>query len=351
VPRRPVALVAALGLGLAALTGVGAGAASGAAPARSVPASRFVPPRERYPVGVRVLPLTDASRATPADAEGSVAPSSSRRLPTAVFYPAPGAVPATATTVNGVVDRTIAATIDAPLARGHFPVILFSGGAPGTALDYAPLLASWATLGYVVVAPQFPVSSISGPTPAAWSDQPEQVHDARFVLDRVLALDRRSVHAGGFGDRLDRRHIAAAGHSMGGLTTLALVSSCCRDPRISAAIVLAGVSQPVAGPALEHIRGPLLVAHSSADPAVPFAQGEAAYLAAGTPKYLLEIDYPLVGGASHLLTYFPGTPFADGVAAVFADFLAGYLRGDGRAVGRLAADAHSRTELRWRADR
>src|SRR6185295_12009407 len=114
---------------------------------------------------------------------------------------------------------------------------------------------------------------------------------------------------------------------------------------------LAGVSHPVAGPALTDVEGPVLFAHSSSDPAVPLLQGREAFAAARPPKYFLEVRYALVGGAAHLLTYFPGTPFADGVAAVFADFLAGYLRGDTGALARMAADARSEESLHWQAVR
>ncbi len=106
---------------------------------------------------------------------------------------------------------------------------------------------------------------------------------------------------------------------------------------------------PLAGPALHGITGPVLFAHDRWDIAVPFGQGQRAFAAAQPPKYLLEVDYPLAGVASHLLPYFPGTPFATGVAAVFADFLAGYLHNDGRALGRLGADARSEDGLHWHA--
>jgi fermentation-respiration switch protein FrsA (DUF1100 family) len=306
--------------------------------------------RRVHPVGVRVLALEDPTRATPADPEGRFAASPTRRLTTSVFYPAALGIPGTtSTTALAFGDDGPAAIADARAAEGRYPVILFSGGAPGTPTDYEPLLATWAKLGYVVIAPEFPVSSLTGPTPVAWADQPDQVRDARFVLRRMLALDRAPVRDGGFAGLLDRRHIAAAGHSMGGLTTLALISRCCREPRIAAAVVLAGVSDPLAGPALHDITGPVLFAHDRWDIAVPYGQGKRAFAAASPPKYLLEVDYPLAGVASHLLPYFPGTPFAAGVAAVFADFLAGYLRGDGPALSRLGADARSEDGLHWHA--
>ena len=150
--------------------------------------------RSGQPVGVRVVALEDPTRPTPADPEGRFPASPTRRLPTTVFYPAALGIPGTtSTTALAFGDDGPAALPDARAAAGRYPVILFSGGAPGTPADYEPMLATWARLGYVVVAPEFPVSSITGPTPVAWQDQPDQVRDARFVLHRMLALDRAPV--------------------------------------------------------------------------------------------------------------------------------------------------------------
>ena len=218
--RRPLVLVAAavVSSAFAAALLVDAVPTSGACASDRHPSPLVASGR------VRVVALEDPTRATPADPEGRFPASPIRRLPTTVFYPAALGIPGTtSTTALAFGDDGPAALPDARAAAGRYPVILFSGGAPGTPADYGPLLATWAKLGYVVVAPEFPVSSITGPTPVAWQDQPDQVRDARFVLHRMLALDRTPVSAGGFAGLLDRRHIAAAGHSMGGLTTLALI--------------------------------------------------------------------------------------------------------------------------------
>jgi len=107
--------------------------------------------RPVHPVGVRVLALEDPTRPTPADPEGRFAASSTRRLTTSVFYPAALGIPGTtSTTALAFGDDGPAAMSDARAAAGRYPVILFSGGAPGTPADYEPLLATWAKLGYVV---------------------------------------------------------------------------------------------------------------------------------------------------------------------------------------------------------
>jgi predicted dienelactone hydrolase len=224
-----------------------------------------------YSVGMRRLDLVDDQRSTPADAaaqQGPIAASDARALPTTVLYPAVG---------GGPTDPGADPLPDADPRRGRFPVILFTHGAPGEPHDYRSLLVRWASQGYVVVAPQYPITSTAGPTEVAWADARDQVRDARHVLSEVLALDRVPWSEGGLGGHLDRRHVAAAGHSMGGLTTLALVSECCRDRRVDAAVVLAGVSQGETGPRIEHPRGPILFAHAMLDVAVSIRSSERAF--------------------------------------------------------------------------
>ena len=132
------------------------------------------------------------------------------------------------------------------------------------------------------------------------------MRDARFVLDHVLALDRTPVADGGLGGLLERARIAAAGHSMGGLTSLALVSDCCRDRRIKAAVVLAGVSENARGPKIRHPSGPIFFAHAPYDVAVPFQRVVAYAYRAAAPKYLLQVRFPVAGVVAHLLPFFPG---------------------------------------------
>jgi dienelactone hydrolase len=301
---------------------------------RSAAADAKVPsaaPAPRYPLGIRVLDLEDPARSTPADPEGQtpVPGGPGRALATTVLYPADAGT------------RGSAPTPDAPARPGRFPLVLFSGGAPGLPADYLPLLTSWAAAGYVVAAPQYPVSSLSGPTDVAWSDQRDQVRDARFVLHRLLALDRAPARRGGLGGIVDRERIAAAGHSMGGLTTLALVSECCREPRIDASMVLAGVRDGEAGPPIRDVRGPVLFVHAVRDYAVLFTQSEAGYEAARPPKYLLEVLIPFGGALSHVLPFLPGWGFevANRVAAVTDAFLDAYLGPERGAAARIRGAA------------
>jgi dienelactone hydrolase len=298
----------------------------------------------RYGVGLRVLDLVDRSRDTPADPRGQtpVAASRTRALPTLIYYPAVGAPAAE--------PQDPVAVADARAAKGRFPVILFSHGSPGSPEAYAAMLERWAAEGYVVVTPTYPVSSTSGPTEVGYRDQRDQVRDARYVLDRVLALNRVPVRKGGFDGHLDPKRVAVAGHSMGGLTTLALVSDCCRDRRVKAAVVLAGVAENEdGGPVIRDPSGPILFAHSTLDFAVRYRESKRAFAAASRPKYLLEIRFPIGGVLAHLLPVTPGLgQVSTTVAAVVDDFLAGYLRRDRAARSEIPAVARSDRYVRLR---
>ena len=187
-------------------------------------------------VGVRTQVFVDRSRNTPSDSVAGIAPDNQRRLPTTIFYPARGTPTPNGTAVEKAKPR-----------GGKFPLVIFNGGSPGAPEDYAPLLAEWAAAGYVVAAPEFPISSLAGPDDVAWKDLPRQSGDARFVLDRVLALDEKKTGIA----EIDDDHIGVAGHSFGGATALSLIANCCRDRRFDAALVLAAVTETTDGPQLK----------------------------------------------------------------------------------------------------
>ena len=320
--RRTATAVRALGVAavlggllvVASPAGAAPGAGAGVTRVRSTPA-----------VGVRTVRFVDRSRPTPADAIAGIAPAPTRTLPTTIYYPARGAA--------GVGGAPVA---DAPPARGSHPLVLFNPGSPGTPEDYAVLLADWAAHGYVVAAPTFPVSSVAGPDAAAWADLPAQTKDARFVLGKVLALDPAKTGI----PEIDADHIAAAGHSFGGATALSLVSRCCRDGRVDAAVILAGVTETVSGPALRDVRGPVLFVHARADRAVQYTPTVKVCARAGTPKRLLTVE-EVRGLRAHVVPYL-GTddPYSAVVRPAIVDFLDGYLRD--RAPARARVDRAGR---------
>jgi len=275
-------------------------------------------------VGVHTQTFVDTTRATPSDAIAGITPSDERRLPTTIYYPA-----------RGKPANEGAAVTDARPRAGRFPVVLFAGGAPGSPKDYAPLLQDWAGAGYVVVAPEFPVSSLAGPDDVAYRDLPEQSGDVRFVLRRVLQLDGAKAGI----PELDAHHVAVAGHSLGGQTALSLVAKCCRESRVDAALVLAGVTDAQDGPRLQRIRGPVLFVHSIGDRAVPYGRALKTCTTVGGWKRMMGIEQ-LQGLRAHVEPFVGDGEYAAVVRPATVAFLDGFLRGDATARRRVDRVGH-----------
>ena len=258
-----------------------------------------------YAVGERSYTFVDRSRSTPPN--GSYAGASTRTLPTLVLYPAQKGK---------------------PVRRRHgFPLIVFSHGIGATVPPYRSALDLWARRGYVVVAPTFPLSSGTAPGGPSLADYREQPPDVSFVISRVLRLARRE----GLGKTIDRRSIGVAGHSLGAVTSLALVANgCCRDRRVDAAVAWAPVRLAFAGVWFAPRTPPLMVIHGTADPT--YASGVDIYRDASRPKALVT----LVNGP-----HIPNLPpWIDPVERSTANWFDRYLDHDRTAIRRLSRDAN-----------
>ncbi|MCY4589114.1 MAG: hypothetical protein OXE86_00815 [Alphaproteobacteria bacterium] len=130
----------------------------------------------------------------------------------AVWYPTDVA---DGQTVEGPFPMT--AVRNAPLAEGHFGLVLISHGTGGHRLGHRGTAIRLARAGYVVAAPEhggdnWRDARYSG-TAENWVRRPRQL---RALLDRLLG-DRE------FDMRIDPARIAAIGHSAGGYSVLALI--------------------------------------------------------------------------------------------------------------------------------
>jgi dienelactone hydrolase len=228
------------------------------------------------------------------------------------------------------------------LGHGLFPLVVFAPGYRQCAAVYRVLLREWASAGYVVAAVQFPRTNCHVAAP----DEADLVHqpaDMSQVIRRLLAAGRRP------GDRLsglvDGARVAVAGHSDGGDTVAAMVANtCCRDRRVSAAVVLAGAEWPAmpgryfAAPAV-----PMLFVQGTADTWNPQSASLQLYQAdTRGRRYYLAL--PRVG---HFTPYDGGGPPEPVVARVTVDFLDRYLAGQADALGamRRAGRAAGRDRL------
>ncbi len=228
-----------------------------------------------YGVGRMDVTYIDRSRATPANGSYQGAPS--RKLHTLTWYPSAAVRPGGDITDNARPDAT----------HGLYPLIILSHGVTGLAAVYEGTAAALASAGYVVVAPDYPLSNAAAPGGPTIDDVQHQPADASFVLDHVL-----TDNATRFGGVIDSDHIGAVGHSLGAITTLGLTfAKCCTDPRIDAAVSLAGAVYKIdaaksyfTGPAV-----PVLFFHGTSDGTVPYAASQSAYASAKAPKAFITI--------------------------------------------------------------
>jgi dienelactone hydrolase len=277
----------------------------------------------------------------------------------AVSSPVPGVAPArptpkpvtvasTQTLVDAARQRTLVTTftfVRAPRRAGPLPLLVFLHGYDQTPADYHALLTAWASAGYLVAAPTFPRTSHDAAAGLDASDYANEPADVRFVIDETLA--ESAAPTGTLAGRVDATRVGVAGHSLGAEVVLGLLNRCCRDPRLRAAVSLAGSEQfnpgvpafPLGGYFVDgHV--PLLLVHGDADTENPYDRSVTAFAGATPPKFFESLH-----GAGHRTPY-QASPADDATARVVTrttvDFLDVYLKGDPRALPRLARDGSVR---------
>ena len=180
-----------------------------------------------YAVGKQGFSLVDSHRSTAAhNGNPEVA---ERVLETSVWYPAqnrplewlrPG-------------PRPLAA--DACPA----PLVIYSHGFMSFRNNGAYLARYLASHGYIVAAANSPLTRFGTPGGPQFTDVINQPGDVSFIIDTLL--DWSDAKDNPFAGCIDRKRIAATGLSLGGLTTTLLAFHPeYRDPRIQAAISIAG---------------------------------------------------------------------------------------------------------------
>lgn len=232
-------------------------------------------------------------------------------------------------------DRTIVTRITHPTAGGPYPLLVMSHGATGHPDEYAETIPAWASDGFVVASPVFPLTNRDAPGGLAnIGDVVNQPGDVSFVIDQMLAAnDDPSSPLHGL---VDPDAIGVVGHSLGASTTWAVsFDTSTRDERIDSTVIFAGLPWPMPGGELDLDSGlPLLVLHGDADD-VPLSGALEAYEQAASPKWFVTLL-----GAEHRLAFTDEeSPYDDLVTRTVLDFWHGTLDGDARALARVTADA------------
>lgn len=185
--------------------------------------------RGALPVGVRTMTLHDESRR-------------GRMVTVELWYPAaarfrgmdhePGSCDRFQL-APGLPEAVQRAVRDAEPATGRYPLILYSHGAASHRREAALLAPHLASRGYVIAAPDYAGDTVydvlaDGADVARTSPRRRDVAenivvnrplDAVFALDRVLAGDDPAI-----AEVIDRSRIAACGISLGGWTSMRLIS-------------------------------------------------------------------------------------------------------------------------------
>jgi alpha-beta hydrolase superfamily lysophospholipase len=217
-------------------------------------------------------------------------------------------------TVSSV--RALTTLVWLPDAPGVRPLIVFAHGFDVGPDSYATLVQAWAAHGYVVAAPEFPLTdaAIAGPN-LDENDINNQPADLRYVTDALVAPGSPvAAH-------IDERRVAVTGHSDGAESALAasLLPVPAGEPRYLALIAMAVQPLPGSGATANP---PILVTQGDADTINPPAWGAQTWQQAASPKYLLTLH-----GGGHLPPLQAGSAWLPGVEAVTEAFLDAYVGG------------------------
>ena len=166
-------------------------------------------------------------------------------------------------------DRTLNTLVFVPDGNRRFPLLIFSHGLGGSPQFYQFLLEAIAAAGFVIVAPEFPLTNTNAPAGPDPVDTQQQPGDVSFLIDEVAAAV--AAKEAPFHKRVDLERVGTFGHSNGGITTLGILAhSCCRDERIDAAASLAATAAPYNNGTYDFTStAPLLLIHGTADALIP----------------------------------------------------------------------------------
>ncbi|MDT8429574.1 MAG: hypothetical protein RQ757_12510 [Pseudomonadales bacterium] len=214
------------------------------------------------------IALVDSSR--PTNANGDFAGSPVRELNGFIWYPE---------------TKTETETETETETQKPFPLIVYSHGFMSSVAEADYLVDFLVPKGYVVVAVNYPLSHGGAPGGPNINDVLNQPGDLSFVLDSLLA--RNADAQDSLYGLVDPSRIAAVGLSLGGLTTqLAAFHRDVRDPRLSAAVSIAGPSVFLERRFFQTADIPFMMIAGSADAIVPY-EANAAPIPGKTDNSLL----------------------------------------------------------------
>jgi len=219
-----------------------------------------------------------------------------------------------------------------PEGEGRFPLLIFSHGLGSSPQAYESLIEEVTAAGFVVVAPLFPLTGQNAPAGADPSDTQNQPGDVSFLIDVVIAAVAASEAP--FDERVDTENIGAFGQSNGGITTLGIVAnSCCRDPRIDAAVSMSAPAAPYNNGEYDFSNtAPLMLVHGTVDVIAPYEESVRVFNSVEAAKGMVTLND--VGHSGFLV---PSGHGYDTVTNSIIDMFRTHLNGNNAAEDRLLA--------------
>jgi dienelactone hydrolase len=183
--------------------------------------------------------------------------------------------------------RVLKTTVSIPAgATAPLPLVLAVHGRDGDPVRLGPLVDAWVRAGQIVAAPQFLVTDKDADDKPTGAAVRRQAADARFVLDELLL--QNDDPAGPLHGLIDADRIGPAGMSLGGMTVYGLVSNtCCRDPRITAAVLLAAVRREFDAGRYVSQHVPVMLIQGDAD--IGYHNSVAGYRSLAAPKWFITL--------------------------------------------------------------
>lgn len=225
--------------------------------------------------------------------------------------------------------RPLTTLVWAPAVPGRWPLVVFGHGFQVGPGPYTALLQAWAADGYVVAAPELPLSdqAVAGAN-LDEGDIDNEPGDLRFVIDALVAP------TSALATRIDPTRVGLAGHSDGAEAALseAITPAPVGEPRVRAVIAMS--VSPIPG-TTRLANPPILFTQGDADAVNPYSEGRRTFSQAAGPKYFLT----LLGGG-HLPPLEGGSAWLPTIVATSEEFLQLFLAGTGSGGALMIAGNH-----------
>ncbi len=204
----------------------------------------------------------------------------------------------------GADSRTLVSTIWHPAdnSAGAYPLIVYSHGFSSMKEGGAYLGEQLASLGYVVISANFPLTNFDAPGGPLTQDVVNQPADVSFLIDSLLQQSETAGHM--LEGMIDSSRIGVTGISMGGMTsTLVAYHPTMMDERITAALSIAGPTASFTDTFFSFREIPFLMLAGDIDALVPYDSNAARVTTSIAGSQLVTVS-----GASHTGFSGPAAP-------------------------------------------